>query len=145
MKRWAFALTISIVCIAGLAGATLRPGLVAAPLPKDPPQGAPMTTEQICAIVGEKGELTWANGTLRIKAKKVDGRDLMQAELQSLENGKIEWNLVTQSVRIHKVDREAGTVFLRFDQGKVTKGETEIEYHATQEWMLPAPRQGSKP
>jgi hypothetical protein len=116
--------------------------ILAAPDTKDPPPGPPMSEEQLLALLKEKGELTWANGDLRIKAK-VEGHDLIDVELEYRVKGEVDRTLKSPRMRI-KVDEKAKTLTIFCEELKIVGNGTEAELRK-QEFELPAPRQGKRP
>jgi hypothetical protein len=144
LKRRAYVWAISVVGLAGIAGALLLPRLLGAPRPKDPPAGPPMSAEEFRDALKEKGELTWANGTLRIKVKKVEGPDLLDVTLLTIKDGKVVSTLTAPVVQIPLVDRETGNMFIRCHNATMLREDWEATF-AVQEWEIPAARKGNKP
>ncbi|HKB39052.1 MAG TPA: hypothetical protein VKD72_21610 [Gemmataceae bacterium] len=118
--------------------------VIAAPRSKDLPPGVPMSAEQIRATLQDNGSITYADGTWRLSAAKVDGPDLADLELRKTVDGRVVYSLTSPQARIVAVDAGTGTMRLYFDRMKVVRGDEEIDA-VHQELDFPAPRQGNRP
>jgi hypothetical protein len=133
--------------VAGLVGAAVGAvcltAVFAAPGAKDPAPGPPMSDEQVRSTVQEKGELTWADGRYRLKAKKVEGKDLVDAELTIRDGEKVRTTITARTVRV-RVDRDKATMAVYIDEAEFTTPDGP-GFMRNQEYDFPAPRQGKRP
>lgn len=102
-----------------------------------------MSEEQIREVINEKGELAWADGQFRLKVKKVEGRDLLYAELIVMEDGKVRSTVKARLARV-RVKPDQALLYFYVDEAEITTREWTVTVRS-QEWDLPAPRQGKKP
>jgi hypothetical protein len=133
--------------VAGLVGAAVGAvcltAVFAAPGAKDPAPGPPMSDEQVRPAVQETGELTWADGRYRLKAKKVEGKDLVDAELTIRDGEKVRTTITARTVRV-RVDRDKATMAVYIDEAEFTTPDGP-GFMRNQEYDFPAPRQGKRP
>jgi hypothetical protein len=130
--------------VAGVSsGVVILTAVFAAPKPKDSEPGPPMSDEQVRAVLADKGELTWADGQYRLKAKAVEGKNLVNIELAVTDKGKVVSTLTAPTVRI-RVNRDKETMTLFVEEGHVEKAGVTIDLR-DQTLDVPAPRQGKRP
>jgi hypothetical protein len=129
--------------LAAAVGAAFLTAVVAAPGPKESEPGPPMSEDQVRSAALEKDGLTWADGKYRLKAKKADGKDLVEAELTVRDGGKVRSTVTARTVRV-VVDRDKATMTVFIDEAEFTTPDGP-GFLRNQEFDLPAPRQGKRP